>query len=81
MLWFWVDKVQRRGHYVIFLFNRSQYLILNLHYRIPKAVFGFWKVLRKEKKILKKNNFLIVDFIEKNIKKNIIKIYQRFIYI
>ena len=39
------------------------------------------RVLKKEKKILRENNFLIVGFIVENREKNIIKINYNFMYI
>ena len=34
-----------------------------------KAMFGFWKVLKRKKKKTKENDFLLFGFIMKNIKK------------
>ena len=39
-------------------------------YKKHKVMFGYWKILRKEKKNIKENNFFMFDCHMKNIKEN-----------
>ena len=44
-----------------------------IKYCTNKIIFASWKIVKRKKKTGKKNNFLIFDFIIKNIKKKTIK--------